>query len=156
MEAEAAAGAVLPCCESVAWAQALAARRPFASFAELSEASDRVWWSLSGQEWQQAFDSHPRIGEQHARTATVESLRSSAEEQSGVEDAARDALRAANAQYEQRFGRVFIVRAAGRTAAEILAILKQRLANDDAMELREAAEQQRQITQLRLKKWFNG
>ena len=66
------------------------------------------------------------------------------------------ALAEANREYERRFGRIFIVCATGKTSAEILAILRQRLQNDDATELREAAEQQRQITQLRLRKWLRG
>ena len=59
-----------------------------------------------------------------------------------------------NMEYEARFGRVFLVCATGKTAAEMLAILTRRLGNDAESELREAAEQQRQITQLRLRKWL--
>ena len=61
-----------------------------------------------------------------------------------------------NAEYEARFGRVFLVCATGKSAAEMLAILKRRLGNDAESELREAAEQQRQITQLRLRKWLGA
>ena len=59
-----------------------------------------------------------------------------------------------NEEYEARFGRVFMVCATGKSAAEMLAILTRRLGNDAETELREAAEQQRQITQLRLRKWL--
>ena len=70
-------------------------------------------------------------------------------------DAATQAeLADANKEYEQKFGRIFIVCATGKTAAEMLTILRKRLANDPATELKEAAEQQRQITQLRLRKWL--
>ena len=61
-----------------------------------------------------------------------------------------------NAEYEARFGRVFLVCATGKSAAEMLAILKRRIGNDAETELREAAEQQRQITQLRLRRWLGA
>jgi 2-oxo-4-hydroxy-4-carboxy-5-ureidoimidazoline decarboxylase len=65
-------------------------------------------------------------------------------------------LREGNARYEARFGRIFIVCATGKSATGMLAILEQRMLNDDATELRATAEQQRQITQLRLKKWLES
>ena len=64
------------------------------------------------------------------------------------------ALAEGNRQYEERFGRIFIVCASGKSAAEILAILNARMQNTIAAELLEAAEQQRQITQLRLRRWL--
>ena len=64
------------------------------------------------------------------------------------------ALAAANREYEQRFNRIFIVCATGKSAVEILQIVQQRLHNDAETELHEAAEQQRQITEIRLKKWL--
>jgi 2-oxo-4-hydroxy-4-carboxy-5-ureidoimidazoline decarboxylase len=66
----------------------------------------------------------------------------------------QQALGDANREYEQRFHRIFIICATGKSAEEILANLRQRLNNDDATELREAAEQQRQIAQIRLRKWL--
>jgi len=155
MDVEDAAAAALPCCGSSEWARQLAALRPFASFEELSEASDKVWWALPQGDWQQAFDSHPRIGQGHAKAATEKSLQWSAGEQAAAtpDEAAKAALREGNACYEARFGRIFIVCATGKSAAEMLGILEQRVKNDDAAEMREAAEQQRQITQLRLRKW---
>jgi 2-oxo-4-hydroxy-4-carboxy-5-ureidoimidazoline decarboxylase len=156
MSAEAAAQAALPCCGSSAWAERLAAQRPFATFEKLSKASDAVWLALPEREWQQAFDSHPRIGQAHAKAATAKSLKWSEGEQAAAnpDDAARAALVAGNAAYEARFGRIFIVCATGKSAAEMLGVLQKRMENDDATELREAAEQQRLITQLRLRKWL--
>jgi 2-oxo-4-hydroxy-4-carboxy-5-ureidoimidazoline decarboxylase len=66
------------------------------------------------------------------------------------------ALKQGNLEYEQKFGRIFIVCATGKSASEILEILRCRLHNDDATELRQAAEEQRQIMHLRLKKWIAG
>jgi len=65
-------------------------------------------------------------------------------------------LSEANREYEKRFDRIFIVCATGKSAGEMLEILQRRLRNDEATELHEAAEQQRQITQIRLKKWLQA
>jgi 2-oxo-4-hydroxy-4-carboxy-5-ureidoimidazoline decarboxylase len=154
-----AAREALPCCGSNAWALALASKRPIADEAALIEASTAIWWGLPEQAWREAFDSHPRIGQRHAvSNATTQSLDWSAKEQQNVsaDDAARLALEQANQRYEEKFGRIFIVCATGKTSAEILTLLESRLQNDASTELREAAEQQRQITQLRLNKWLNG
>jgi 2-oxo-4-hydroxy-4-carboxy-5-ureidoimidazoline decarboxylase len=147
---------ILPCNGSVAWAIGMVNARAFETPEELFAASDTVWAGLTPSDWQQAFDSHPRIGEHKAKAATEQSLKWSAGEQSaaGSDAAVQEALAAANKEYEHKFGRIFIVCASGKTAAEMLAILKTRLANDAAAELKEAAEQQRQITQLRLRKWL--
>lgn len=153
---EAAAEAILPCNGSRAWADGIAARRPYASADELSAAADGVWDSLEVRNWQEAFDSHPRIGQQHAAAATNQSLLWSQGEQAAAsaDETARAALRSANRAYEARFGRIFIVCATGKTAAEMLALLQQRMLNDAATELRVAAEEQRRITQIRLRKWL--
>ena len=159
IDPSAAAEAILPCCGSHAWAAELAARRPIADDDHLLIASDAVWVSLPEAAWQEAFDSHPRIGQQKAKAATKTSLGWSASEQSAAmtaDDAAKLALAEANRLYEEKFRRIFIVYASGRSAPEILAILEARMKNDAATELHEAAEQQRQITQLRLRRWLGG
>ena len=155
--AEAAEAAVLPCCGSRAWARGLAALRPLDA-ERLFAASDAVWWSLSESDWQEAFDSHPRIGQAHAKAATAESLAWSGGEQRQVDSAAETVkaeLAAANREYEEKFGRIFIVCATGKSAETMLELLRNRLRNEAATELREAAEQQRQITRLRLRKWLS-
>ena len=155
-----AAREALPCCGSQAWATALAASRPIPDKDTLIETSNRIWLALPEEAWRQAFDSHPRIGQTHAQThATAESLRWSAQEQRAAlseDEAAKLALEEANRRYEQKFGRIFIVCATGKTRAEILTVLESRMKNDPATELREAAEQQRQITQLRLHRWLES
>ena len=157
LDTVAAAREALPCCGSHAWADGLAARRPFANVEELCEASDAVWAGLAEDDWREAFDSHPRIGQSHARAATAESLAWSSEEQRAAvspDETAKLALSERNRQYEEKFGRIFIVCASGRSAAEILAALERRMGNSAAVEMLEAAEQQRQITQLRLRRWL--
>ncbi len=148
--------AILPCNGSVAWAIGMVNARPLRTPDDLFAAADRVWQGLTPSDWQQAFDSHPRIGERKAKAATVQSLTWSEGEQSeaGIDASMERQLADANKEYEQRFGRIFIVCATGKTAAEMLAILKVRLANEAATELQEAAEQQCRITQLRLRKWL--
>jgi 2-oxo-4-hydroxy-4-carboxy-5-ureidoimidazoline decarboxylase len=155
-----AARETLPCCGSQAWAAALASKRPIVNEASLIEASTNIWLALPEEAWQEAFDSHPRIGQSHAQThATEESLRWSAQEQRTAlsrDETARLAFEEANRRYEQKFGRIFIVCATGKTSAEMLAILEARMKNDVATELREAAEQQRLITELRLHRWLES
>ena len=106
----------------------------------------------------EAFRSHPRIGESRAaQPAPAQSATWSAQEQQKVAvagDAVKTVLAQANQEYEQRFPHLFIVCATGKSVPEILEILRRRLRNDGPTELREAAEQQRQITRVRLTKWL--
>jgi len=156
-DAAGAAREVLPCCGSRVWAESLANHRPFANADDLFASADAIWWALAERDWQEAFDSHPRIGQQHAKSATAESLKWSSEEQSAamaLDQAVKAALVDGNRRYEEKFGRIFIVCASGRSAAEILQILEQRMQNPPDLELKEATEQQRQITQLRLRRWL--
>ena len=158
LSAEAAALEVLSCCGSSAWAHELAARRPFENERSLIAASDEIWNRLDSQHWLEAFSKHPRIGERRAPgAASVQSEAWSTQEQRAAAAAGaqmQSALAEANREYEQRFGRVFIVCATGKSAEEILQIVRDRLRNDDAVELHAAAEEQRKITNLRLKKWL--
>jgi 2-oxo-4-hydroxy-4-carboxy-5-ureidoimidazoline decarboxylase len=150
---------ILPCCGSKAWAGGLAARRPFTDVTTLLAASDETWSNLPAEDWMEAFRSHPRIGESRAaQSASVQSVTWSAQEQRDVAtavDGVKIALAEANQEYERRFGRIFIVCATGKSATEILEILRRRLKNDEPTELREAAEQQRQILHIRVKKWLS-
>jgi 2-oxo-4-hydroxy-4-carboxy-5-ureidoimidazoline decarboxylase len=160
LDAESAARLVLPCCGSQAWAKELASKRPIADEESLIEASSAIWFALPEEAWCEAFDSHPRIGQKSAQShATAESLRWSAQEQRAAlseDDVGKFALEEANRRYEQRFGRIFIVCATGKTTTEMLEILEARMKNDAATELWEAAEQQSQITQLRLRRWLEA
>jgi OHCU decarboxylase len=156
-DAGAALDAMIACCGSRRWAAAMVALRPIGSVAKLSAAADRVWSEMEETDWMEAFACHPRIGERKAAHATSKSAAWSSQEQSSASAAAErvlDELAAGNALYEQRFGFTYIVCATGKSAEEMLAILNRRLASDRASELREAAEQQRQITQIRLGKWL--
>jgi 2-oxo-4-hydroxy-4-carboxy-5-ureidoimidazoline decarboxylase len=150
---------ILACCGAQAWARAVAARRPFQDQTSLIQVSDEVWAGMATQDWMEAFSKHPRIGERRApQLASAQSAAWSTQEQEKVAtagEAVQLALAEANRQYERRFNNVFIVCATGKTAPEILEILRRRLGNDDATELREAAEEQRKITNIRLRKWLS-
>lgn len=142
------------CCASLAWVEAMVRARPFASDEEVHATAERVWASLSADDWREAFAGHPRIGERasagHASTAAW-----SSREQSGMNAAAGATARAiaeGNQRYEEKFGHVFLICATGKSAEEMLASLRRRLGHDPATELRIAAEEQAKITRLRLAK----
>jgi 2-oxo-4-hydroxy-4-carboxy-5-ureidoimidazoline decarboxylase len=153
-----AAAAVLPCCGSRRWAAMLANSRPFAEEADLLRRAEEIWWRLDEADWLEAFATHPRIGEREApNRASRQSAAWSAAEQRDVmaeDDSVLAALAEGNRRYEERFGRVFLVCAAGKSTGEMLETLEKRLANDEKTELRVAAQQQLEITALRLKKWL--
>jgi OHCU decarboxylase len=134
----------------------MAAERPFEVVAELLESTDRIWWELEPKDWLEAFSHHPKIGEKRAAPAqSSEAARWSEQEQVGTRNAREELLRelaALNRAYEERFGFIFIVCATGKTTEEMLALLRERLGNDLDTELRIAAEEQRRITHLRLRK----
>jgi len=149
----------LKCCGSTSWSQAMTAIRPFKSIDHLLEKADSAWWSLDQEDWLEAFRSHPKIGEQKPAATQSEQAQSwSAEEQSATSGAATEIMRAlteGNREYEQRFGFIYIVCATGKSSEELLKILNARLNNDAETELRNAAEEQRKITRLRLEKLLN-
>jgi len=154
--------AMLACCGAQRWAHAMVALRPIDSEDELLAAADRIWAAMEEPDWMEAFACHPRIGggigERKAH-ASPQSVAWSAQEQSGAAQAAArvlEKLAAGNADYERRYGFTYIVCATGKGAEEMLAILNRRLQSDRATELREAAEQQRQITRIRLRKWMTA
>jgi OHCU decarboxylase len=156
LDADEAESELLKCCGSTAWAHAMVARRPFADVEELMLTADQIWWGLGTHDWHEAFRSHPQIGGQRAERAQGEQAAAwSAQEQAGTraaEQTTLDELAEANRVYAAKFGHIFIVCATGKTAAQMLAILRARLANDPGIELHNAAAEQRKITRLRLEK----
>ena len=148
----------LRCCGSGRWAERMTAARPFADHDTMMAIGDTVWSALDRADWLEAFAAHPRIGDPEAGAAG-EAGELAAQEQSGAADAGADVkkrLAERNRDYEARFGYIFIVCATGKSASEMLAILEGRLSNDSDRELPIAAEQQRQITRLRLAKLLDS
>lgn len=156
---QAATDAMLACCASRRWAAGMIASRPIPNVTTLSGAADRIWAAMEELDWLEAFAAHPRIGGRQAAEASAMSKAWSQQEQAGASGASPNQMRElaeGNAKYEQRFAFTYIVCATGKSAEEMLAVLNRRLANDRMAELREAAEQQRQIMQIRLGKWLRS
>jgi OHCU decarboxylase len=147
----------LKCCGSVRWAQAMVQLRQYASNIDgLTSLGDAIWWTLEPADWLDAFRSHPKIGEKKAAAeVSSQSEQWSGQEQAGVQAAHQetlDSLAQLNREYEQKFGFIFIVCATGKSAAQMLDILRERLRNDIEAELPIAAAEQAKITEIRLKK----
>ncbi len=139
---------------SESWAARVAAGRPFEDLIALFAAAEAAFSKLGPAEWSAAIASHPRIGERggHAPAA-------SEQEQKRAMRASEETLAALadeNRRYEARFGHVFLIAAGGRSAEEILAELRRRMANDPAAELEEAERELRQIARLRLDRMMAG
>lgn len=151
-DADAAASVVGVWAAIPAWVDAVVAARPYASVdtltAHAAALADR--WSIADLD--AALAHHPRIGQRPVGAGAQAAA--SRREQASMTDAAAAvtaAIAAGNAAYEQRFGRVFLIRAAGRTPEQILAELQRRLGNDDEAEAEEALGQLAEIAILRLR-----
>ena len=141
--------ALFECCTSRQWARAVAGGRPYPSPAALYAAADAALADLDDAELEAALAGHPRIGER----AGAGHAASSGREQAGVAQSSavtRAALADGNREYEARFGHVYLVCADGRSGAELLAILRERLANDPPGEWAATREELRRINRLRL------
>ena len=143
---------LLVCLDVPRWADAVVAARPYADLGEVEAAMVAASATITDAELEQALARHPRIGER--ADAEKHDAEHSTREQAGVDhddvDVARR-LEEGNRAYEERFGRVFIIRAAGRGAEEILAELDRRLGNPDDAERAETIDQLTQIAVLRMR-----
>jgi 2-oxo-4-hydroxy-4-carboxy-5-ureidoimidazoline decarboxylase len=142
---------VLESCLAVSrWVEEVLAGRPYAASQVLLDRAAVIVQTLTAAEVDAALARHPRIGEQPGVGHDAEfSMR----EQAGVDgsdDATVQALRAANADYERRFDRVFLIRAAGRTSGEVLSELRRRVQNSDEVETAEVVTQLGEIAVRRL------
>jgi len=142
---------LLGCAHVERWAAAVAAERPYPTVAAAVAAAATLADPWTDAEVDAALARHPRIGERAAGDGA--DARSSRREQAGVDGAPADVVRrlvAGNRAYEERFGHVFLVRAAGRSAQEILDQLTERLDHDAATERATTARVLREIAALRL------
>ena len=144
------------CCGSTKWARRMTASRPFASEIELMETAATIWNDLETADWLEAFAAHPKIGETKAAPGQqARSAKWSSGEQAGMnsaDDFVRQDLAAANRDYFDKFGFIFIVCATGKTAPEMLELCRIRLANGRETEIVNAAREQQKITEIRLRK----
>lgn len=150
---------LLNCCGSQTWARMMTEARPFTNVSALLKQAEQIWQNLEAEHWLEAFAAHPKIG---ARQAAPKQQARSAEwshgEQSGTHKAADSVLESlaeANRLYQKKFGFIFIVCATGKSAEEMLDLCRLRLNNDADSEIRIAADEQRKITEIRLKKLLN-
>ena len=166
---EAAAQALGSCCSSARWIDALVAGRPYRSVPDMLAASDEAVAALGEADLGEALAGHPRIGDLGVvdgpaaghgdGDAGREPGGWSRQEQAGVSGAdvgLRQALADGNIEYEQRFGHLYLACATGRSAAELLAFLRERLGNDRGTEWRVVAAELAKINQIRLRKLTAG
>ncbi len=161
LDQESALQGFVRCCGSERWAAAMVQGRPYASVAHLEGAAEEAWWHLGDGHWLEAFRHHPEIGTDlnHLRARFGSTADLSSSEQSGVNDASESVLSEladANTEYKATFGYIFIICASGKSADEMLGLLKQRLPNEAPYELRVAAGEQAKITRLRLHKMLDA
>jgi 2-oxo-4-hydroxy-4-carboxy-5-ureidoimidazoline decarboxylase len=147
---------LLRCCGSARWADGMLRRRPFKDKAALLHAADSVWAEMGEADWLEAFADHPRIGGKDALrakfAATAEWAKSEQSRAAEADEKVLDALAKSNAEYEARFGHIFIVCATGKSASEMLELLRARLWNEPHTEDALAAAEQAKITKIRLEK----
>jgi 2-oxo-4-hydroxy-4-carboxy-5-ureidoimidazoline decarboxylase len=147
---DAARAELLTCCSSVTWADLVAAARPYPSVDAVLARSDAVVAAMTTADLAGALAGHPRIGERPAPDAAW-----SRHEQSGVlgaEERITRALAEGNAAYERQFGHIYLVCASGRSAAELLELLEDRLDNDPETEWGVVRTELAKINQIRLRK----
>jgi 2-oxo-4-hydroxy-4-carboxy-5-ureidoimidazoline decarboxylase len=147
---------LLRCCGSSRWADGMVRARPFRDAEHLFSEAAWLWEQTGPEDWYEAFKHHPRIGDVSQLRAKFASTASwSSQEQGGgrgADEAVLQGLADGNAEYERRFGFIFLVCATGKSAAEMLGLLRARLDNPPDEELRIAAGEQAKITRIRLEK----
>ncbi|MFM2481301.1 2-oxo-4-hydroxy-4-carboxy-5-ureidoimidazoline decarboxylase [Celerinatantimonas sp. YJH-8] len=150
LDPKAAREQIKPCVAIREWAVQLTARRPYLSYEAMQEMAMVLMADWDEEALDRALQAHPRIGEKKTMTDTESAF--SRQEQSSIDpsEALTQALSEGNQRYEQRFGRVFLIRAKGRSGEQILDELNRRLQLDAEHELAEALEALKAITLLRL------
>ncbi|MEK7329859.1 MAG: 2-oxo-4-hydroxy-4-carboxy-5-ureidoimidazoline decarboxylase [Candidatus Eisenbacteria bacterium] len=148
------------CCGCPAWVERMVARRPFVNLNHLLGIAHAFWSGLTPADWREAFTHHPRIGDLESLKRRFAATADLAErEQAAVAVSSRatlEALAEGNHAYEEKFGYIFIVFASGRSADEMLTLLRRRMENEPETELKTAAKEQWKILRLRLDKLLGG
>jgi len=148
------------CCGSERWVNEMMSIQQFEKADDVMKNAERIWYSLDKSDWLEAFDHHPKIGDMNSLKEKYSVSKDLSEsEQAGALSAAEDTLSELslyNQLYEKKFGFIFIVFATGKSADEMLGIIKERINNDPETELRTAAEEQFKITKLRLKNYYES
>ncbi|MDQ6756163.1 MAG: 2-oxo-4-hydroxy-4-carboxy-5-ureidoimidazoline decarboxylase [Bacteroidota bacterium] len=149
---------LLQCCGSSTWAKRMLDIFPVEDLVELLEGAEEIWYDCNESDWREAFEHHPQIGDINSLKEKFASTAAwAAGEQSGVNHASENILNElaeANKNYKEKFGYIFIVCATGKSAQEMLSLIKQRLNNTAEQEIEIAMSEQNKITKLRLEKLF--
>lgn len=144
------------CCGSSRWANLLSELFPYNNKESLLYSSEKIWKQLDKEDWLEAFTHHPKIGDvKSLQKKFASTAKWASGEQSAVSKASDEVIQAlayGNSLYEDKFGFIFIVCATGKSADEMLGLLKQRLPNNKEEEILIAAEEQNKITAIRLEK----
>jgi len=153
--------ALTRCCGSTRWVEGMLARRPFEDDEAVYAAAGEVWSTVEREDVLEALTHHPEIGADLGalREKYVSTAGWSAGEQVAVVGADEEtlvALRDGNVAYRERFGHIFVVCATGKSAAQMLVLLRGRLDNEVEEEVWVAAKEQGKITRLRLEKLAAG
>ena len=147
---------LMKCCGSTSWVNKMLPFIPADDLVELLEDAEEQWYACTEADWKEAFTHHPKIGDVESLTKKFASTAQwAAGEQSGVNIASAETIKAlaeGNRLYEEKFGYIFIICAAGLSAEEMLDILQSRLPNKPADEINIAADEQNKITKLRIEK----
>lgn len=148
------------CCGSTAWVNKMLEVFPVEDFVDLTEDAEEKWYECSEADWKEAFSHHPKIGDTESlKKKFADTAQWASGEQSGVNTASEEVIKQlaeGNRQYEEKFGYIFIVCATGKSADEMLQMLNARLPNSPGEEIKIAADQQMQITKLRLQKLLDA
>ncbi|MEZ5001605.1 MAG: 2-oxo-4-hydroxy-4-carboxy-5-ureidoimidazoline decarboxylase [Chitinophagales bacterium] len=154
---EAAYQALQKCCVASNWINKMLAERPFQSENELVKNAAKIWYEqCSESDYKEAFTGHPKIGDVSSLQQKFSETKDWAGKEQGNMVSANEAtiqeLALLNSKYEQRFGYIFIVSATGKSALEMLQLIRERMAHDATTELAIAMGEQHKITNIRLAK----
>lgn len=148
--------ALRTCCAAERWVQGMVASRPFDSVEDLHAKADGLWPSLTTEDWLEAFEAHPKIGDVSslkAKFANTHDLASGEQSTAALaSDETLQRLKYGNDAYLEKFGFIFIICATGKSADEMLLRLEERIDNTRADEIVNAGREQAKITHLRLDK----
>ncbi len=146
----------MQCCTSSTWVNSMVQARPFTDSSAIKNQADLAWQELAEEDYLEAFEGHPKIGDVNSLRAKYANTKELAGNEQGLVKEANDdvleVLSQGNSDYEAKFGFIFIVCATGKSAKEMSDLLQARLPNDKATELINAAEEQRKIFHLRIEK----
>ena len=135
------------CCGSSAWVTGMMELFPVGSETGLYAVASLVWRECTEEDWLEAFRAHPKIGERVTGVTAAEQAGTS-----GADSKVLEELAEGNKKYFEKFGYIFIVCATGKSAVEMLGLLRERLGNEPEEEILIAMGEQEKITKIRLEK----